>query len=279
MACVIGGEAMHSCMLALAIPRGLNMSIVNAGLLPVFDDIPKEMRELCCQVILNESPNNDHVERILAMAEEMAEKKKAEKAAGGGAVKVVEEAEWRKLSVQERITHALVKGIDKHIVDDCIEVQNTGEKPLHIIEGPLMNGMNVVGDLFGSGKMFLPQVIKSARVMKKAVGYLTPFMEEEKKAAILAAGGDPNQPTYAGKVLLATVKGDVHDIGKNIVGVVLGCNNFRVVDLGVMVPWHKILEAARAENADVIGLSGLITPSLYEIVLYANMLTGTKIPS
>jgi 5-methyltetrahydrofolate--homocysteine methyltransferase len=221
---------MHSCFLALAIPRGLNMSIVNAGMLPVFDDIPKGMRELCCQAILNESPKNDHVERILALAEEMAEKKKAEKAGGGGAKKVEVEAEWRKLSVGERITHALVKGIDKHIVDDCIEVQESGVKPLNIIEGPLMNGMNVVGDLFGSGKMFLPQVIKSARVMKKAVAYLTPFMEEEKKAAIMAAGGDPNQPTYAGTVLLATVKGDVHDIGKNIVGVVLGCNNYKIID-------------------------------------------------
>merc|ERR1719160_736015 len=160
-------EAMHSCFLALAIPRGLNMSIVNAGMLPVYDDIPEEMRKLCCEVILNESPAGDHVERILAMAEAMAEKKKAEKA-GGVVAKVEEVAEWRKLSVQERITHALVKGIDKHIVDDCKEVQSTGEKPLNIIEGPLMNGMNVVGDLFGSGKMFLPQVIKSARVMKKA---------------------------------------------------------------------------------------------------------------
>merc|ERR1719171_3013949 len=175
-------EAMHSVFLYLAIPKGLNMSIVNAGQLPVFDDIPKEMRDLCCEVIMNSSPNNDHVERILAMAEEMAEKKKAEKAAGGGAAKVEEVAAWRNLSVQERITHALVKGIDKHIVDDCKEVQDAGEKPLNIIEGPLMNGMNVVGDLFGSGKMFLPQVIKSARVMKKAVAYLTPFMEEEKKA-------------------------------------------------------------------------------------------------
>jgi len=259
-------EAMHSCMLYLAIPRGLNMSIVNAGMLPVFDDIPKEMRDLCCEVIMNSSPNNDHVERILAMAEEMAEKKKAEKAAGGGAAKVEEVAAWRNLSVQERITHALVKGIDKHIVDDCKEVQDAGEKPLNIIEGPLMNGMNVVGDLFGSGKMFLPQVIKSARVMKKAVGYLTPFMEEEKKAAILAAGGDPNQPTYAGKVLLATVKGDVHDIGKNIVGVVLGCNNYQVIDIGVMVPCQKILDVAKEEGVDVIGVSGLITPSLDEMV-------------
>merc|ERR1719271_388942 len=154
-------EAMHSCMLALAIPRGLNMSIVNAGMLPVFSDIPDEMRNLCCEVILNESPNNDHVERILAMAEQMAEKKKAEKA-GGGVAKVEEVAEWRKLSIEERITHALVKGIDKHIVDDCKEVHGQGVKPLNIIEGPLMNGMNVVGDLFGSGKMFLPQVIKSA---------------------------------------------------------------------------------------------------------------------
>jgi 5-methyltetrahydrofolate--homocysteine methyltransferase len=259
-------EAMHSCCLALAIPRGLNMSIVNAGLLPVFSDIPEDMRNLCCEVILNESPNNDHVERILAMAEDMAEKKKAEKAAGTGAVKVEEVAEWRKLSVQERITHALVKGIDKFIVDDCIEVQENGMKELHIIEGPLMTGMNVVGDLFGSGKMFLPQVIKSARVMKKAVGYLTPFMEEEKKADILAAGGDPNQPTYAGKVLLATVKGDVHDIGKNIVGVVLGCNNYQIIDLGVMVPCQTILNSAKEHGVDVIGVSGLITPSLDEMV-------------
>merc|ERR1719482_2122412 len=259
-------EAMHSCFLALAIPRGLNMSIVNAGMLPVFDDIPKEMRELCCQAILNESPNNDHVERILALAEDMAEKKKAEKAGGGGAKKVEVEAEWRKLTVGERITHALVKGIDKHIVDDCKEVQDAGEKPLNIIEGPLMNGMNVVGDLFGSGKMFLPQVIKSARVMKKAVAYLTPFMEEEKKAAIMAAGGDPNQPTYAGTVLLATVKGDVHDIGKNIVGVVLGCNNYKVIDIGVMQPCQTILDAAKEHNVDIIGVSGLITPSLDEMV-------------
>merc|ERR1719181_1340504 len=259
-------EAMHSCFLALAIPKGLNMSIVNAGMLPVYSDIPEEMRTLCCEVILNESPNNDHVERILALAEAMAEKKKAEKAAGGGAAKVEEVAEWRKLSVGERITHALVKGIDKHIVDDCIEVQNTGVKPLNIIEGPLMTGMNVVGDLFGSGKMFLPQVIKSARVMKKAVAYLTPFMEEEKKAAILAAGGDPNQPTYAGTVLLATVKGDVHDIGKNIVGVVLGCNNYNVIDIGVMVPCQKILDTAKEHDVDIIGVSGLITPSLDEMV-------------
>merc|ERR1719387_3110394 len=213
---------------------------------------------------LKHSPNNDHVERILAMAEDMAAKKKAGKA--GGAAKVEEVAEWRKFSVADRITHALVKGIDKFIVEDCKEVQDTGMKPLNIIEGPLMNGMNTVGDLFGSGKMFLPQVIKSARVMKKAVAYLTPFMEEEKKAAILAAGGDPNQPTYAGTVLLATVKGDVHDIGKNIVGVVLGCNNYKIIDIGVMVPCQKILDTAREENVDIIGVSGLITPSLDEMV-------------
>merc|ERR1719331_2551217 len=206
----------------------------------------------------------------------MAEKKKAEKA-GGAVVKKEEVAEWRKLSVNERITHALVKGIDKYIVDDCKEVHATGTMPLEIIEGPLMTGMNVVGDLFGAGKMFLPQVIKSARVMKKAVGYLTPFMEEEKRAKLIAEGGDPDQPQYAGTVIMATVKGDVHDIGKNIVGVVLGCNNFRVVDLGVMVPWHKILEAARAENADVIGLSGLITPSLDEMVFCAKELAGTEL--
>jgi 5-methyltetrahydrofolate--homocysteine methyltransferase len=259
-------EAMHSVMLNLAIPKGLNMSIVNAGMLPVYTDIPEHMRELLVQVIMNESPNNDHVERILALAEDMAEKKKAEKAGGTGVVKVEEVAEWRKLAVEERITHALVKGIDKHIIDDCTEVHQAGVKPLNIIEGPLMNGMNVVGDLFGSGKMFLPQVIKSARVMKKAVGYLTPFMEEEKKAAVLAAGGDPDKPTYAGTVLLATVKGDVHDIGKNIVGVVLGCNNYQIIDIGVMVPCQKILDTAKEHEVDVIGVSGLITPSLDEIV-------------
>jgi 5-methyltetrahydrofolate--homocysteine methyltransferase len=258
-------EAMHSCFLYLAIPRGLNMSIVNAGMLPVYSDIPEEMRNLLIEVIMNDSPNGDHVERVLAMAEDMAEKKKAAKA-GGAVAKVEEVAEWRKLSIEERITHALVKGIDKHIVDDCKEVHGQGVKPLNIIEGPLMNGMNVVGDLFGSGKMFLPQVIKSARVMKKAVGYLTPFMEEEKKAAILASGGDPNQPTYAGKVLLATVKGDVHDIGKNIVGVVLGCNNYKVIDLGVMQPCQKIIDAAIENDVDIIGVSGLITPSLDEMV-------------
>jgi 5-methyltetrahydrofolate--homocysteine methyltransferase len=259
-------EAMHSVMLNLAIPKGLNMSIVNAGMLPVYTDIPEHMRELLVQVIMNESPNNDHVERILALAEDMAEKKKAEKAGGTGVVKVEEVAEWRKLAVEERITHALVKGIDKHIIDDCTEVHQAGVKPLNIIEGPLMNGMNVVGDLFGSGKMFLPQVIKSARVMKKAVGYLTPFMEEEKKAAVLAAGGDPDKPTYAGTVLLATVKGDVHDIGKNIVGVVLGCNNYQIIDIGVMVPCQKILDTAKEHEVDVIGVSGLITPSLDEMV-------------
>merc|ERR1719331_486393 len=271
-------EAMHSVFLYLAIPKGLNMSIVNAGMLPVYTDIPEAMRELLVQTIMNESPNNDHVERILALAEKMAKEKEAKKDAGTGGAKVVEEAEWRKLPLQERITHALVKGIDKHIVDDVKEIHEAGTLiPLEIIEGPLMTGMNVVGDLFGAGKMFLPQVIKSARVMKKAVGYLTPFMEEEKRAKLIAEGGDPDQPQYAGTVIMATVKGDVHDIGKNIVGVVLGCNNFRVVDLGVMVPWHKILEAARAENADVIGLSGLITPSLDEMVFCAKELAGTEL--
>merc|ERR1719331_3486505 len=271
-------EAMHSVFLYLAIPKGLNMSIVNAGMLPVYTDIEPELRNLCCEVIMNESPNNDHVERILAVAEKMAKEKEAKKAAGTGGAKVVEEAEWRKLPLQERITHALVKGIDKHIVDDVKEIHEAGTLiPLEIIEGPLMTGMNVVGDLFGAGKMFLPQVIKSARVMKKAVGYLTPFMEEEKRAKLIAEGGDPDQPQYAGTVIMATVKGDVHDIGKNIVGVVLGCNNFRVVDLGVMVPWYKILEAARAENADVIGLSGLITPSLDEMVFCAKELAATEL--
>jgi 5-methyltetrahydrofolate--homocysteine methyltransferase len=268
-------EAMHSCLLALAIPKGLNMSIVNAGQLPVFTDIPEDLRTLCCEVIMNESPNMDHVERIQAKAEEMQAAAKALKAAGGGAVKEVEVAEWRTTSLEERITHALVKGIDKHIVDDCAEVREQGMLPLNIIEGPLMNGMNVVGDLFGSGKMFLPQVIKSARVMKKAVGYLTPFMEEEKRLAVIASGGDPNEPQYAGKVLMATVKGDVHDIGKNIVGVVLGCNNYKVIDIGVMVPCAKILEAAREHKVDIIGVSGLITPSLDEMVHIAKELEAS----
>jgi 5-methyltetrahydrofolate--homocysteine methyltransferase len=268
-------EAMHSVFLYLAIPKGLNMSIVNAGQLPVYTDIEPELRELCEQVIMNDSPNNDHVERILAVAEKMAKEKEAKK---GQPQNVKEEAEWRKLPLQERITHALVKGIDKHIVDDVTEIHLAGTLiPLEIIEGPLMTGMNVVGDLFGAGKMFLPQVIKSARVMKKAVGYLTPFMEAEKRQKLIDEGGDPDQPQYAGTMVLATVKGDVHDIGKNIVGVVLGCNNFRVVDLGVMVPWHKILEAARAENADVIGLSGLITPSLDEMVFCAKELASTEL--
>merc|ERR1719451_81435 len=210
----------------------------------------------------------------------MAEKKKAEKA-GGGVAKVEEVAEWRKLSVQERITHALVKGIDKHIVDDCKEVQDSGERPLHIIEGPLMDGMNVVGDLFGSGKMFLPQVIKSARVMKKAVAHLIPFMEAEKEAEALASGEDrTDQVSHAGTIIMATVKGDVHDIGKNIVAVVLGCNNFNVIDLGVMCPWEKILDAAEEHKADIIGLSGLITPSLDEMVTVAKRMEerGIKTP-
>merc|ERR1719506_2090501 len=219
-------EAMHSVFLYLAIPKGLNMSIVNAGQLPVYTDIEPELRQLCEEVIMNSSPNNDHVERILAVAEKMAKEKEAKK---GQPVKAVEEAEWRKLPLQERITHALVKGIDKHIVDDVKEIHEAATLiPLEIIEGPLMTGMNVVGDLFGAGKMFLPQVIKSARVMKKAVGYLTPFMEAEKRQKLIEEGGDPDQPQYAGTMVLATVKGDVHDIGKNIVGVVLGCNNFRV---------------------------------------------------
>jgi 5-methyltetrahydrofolate--homocysteine methyltransferase len=259
-------EAMHSCFLSLAIPRGLNMSIVNAGLLPVFTDIPEDLRNLCCEVILNKSPNMDHVERIQAKAEEMQAALKAKKEAGGGPVKVEDVAEWRKSSLEERITYALVKGIDKHIVDDCAEVREGGLPPLNIIECPLMNGMNVVGDLFGAGKMFLPQVIKSARVMKKAVGYLTPFMEEEKRQKVLEEGGDPNEPQYAGTVLLATVKGDVHDIGKNIVGVVLGCNNYKIIDIGVMVPCAKILDTARENKVDIIGVSGLITPSLDEMV-------------
>merc|ERR550514_2051468 len=262
-------EAMHSVFLYLAIPKGLNMSIVNAGMLPVYSDIPEEMQELCEQVIMNDSPNNDHVERILAVAEKMAKEKEAKK---GQPKDEKQEAEWRKLPLQERITHALVKGIDKHIVDDVKEIHEAGTLiPLEIIEGPLMTGVNVVGDLFGAGKMFLPQVIKSARVMKRGVGHLIPFMEEEKEREAIEKGLDPKEmeAQNAGVIVIATVKGDVHDIGKNIVSVVLGCNNFKVIDLGVMTPWPNIIEACKEHNADILGLSGLITPSLDEMVTVA----------
>jgi 5-methyltetrahydrofolate--homocysteine methyltransferase len=260
-------EAIHTVFLYHAIKAGLDMAIVNAGMLGVYEEIPKDLRELVEDVILNRRP--DATERLVTFADELKAREAAAKASGGdptgtGVPEAAADA-WRKLSVEERLSHALVKGIDQFIEADTEEARaNTAKypRPLNIIEGPLMDGMRVVGDLFGAGKMFLPQVVKSARVMKKSVAYLTPFMEEEKRQ--LVAGGGTAKPN--GKFLIATVKGDVHDIGKNIVGVVLACNNYEVIDLGVMVPAEKILATAREKNVDVVGLSGLITPSLDEMV-------------
>jgi len=239
-------EAMHSAFLYHAIQAGMDMGIVNAGMVEVYEEIPKDLLRQIEDVLFNRRP--DATEELVKLAESF-------RSTGGKTVE--EDLSWRKGTVQERITHALVKGIDKFIEEDAEEARRRYDMPLQVIEGPLMDGMNVVGDLFGAGKMFLPQVVKSARVMKKAVAYLTPFIEAQKGAGGSAAKG---------KILLATVKGDVHDIGKNIVGVVLGCNNYDIVDLGVMVPAEKILKAAVEEKADVIGLSGLITPSLDEMV-------------
>ncbi len=262
-------EAMHSAFLYHAIKAGLDMGIVNAGMLEVYEEIPKDLLALVEDVLLNRRP--DATERLVAHGEAL---KKQAAPGGGGAEKV--DAEWRRGTVEERLSHALVKGIVEFIDQDTEEARKKYGKPLLVIEGPLMAGMNVVGDLFGAGKMFLPQVVKSARVMKKAVAWLLPFMEAE-KAAALAAG---ETVRAQGKVLLATVKGDVHDIGKNIVGVVLGCNNYEVIDLGVMVPCDKILEAARTLGVDVIGLSGLITPSLDEMTHVAREMErlGMKLP-
>jgi len=243
-------EAMHSAFLFHGIRAGLDMGIVNAGMLEVYEEIPRTLLELVEDVLLNRRA--DATERLVNHAETVRKKDKTEAH--------TETEAWRQGTVAERLKHALIKGIVDHIDADAEEARQLLGRPLLVIEGPLMDGMNVVGDLFGEGKMFLPQVVKSARVMKKAVAYLTPFMEEEKKAG----GGRPQ-----GKVLLATVKGDVHDIGKNIVGVVLACNNYEIIDLGVMVPCDKILEAARQYNVDVIGLSGLITPSLDEMIYVA----------
>jgi len=245
-------EAMHSVFLYYAIQAGMDMGIVNAGQLAVYADIPENLKERVEDVILNR--RDDATDRLLEIADEYR---------GAGKKRVVDLA-WREKTVQERLSHALVNGITDFIDEDTEEARLQAERPLHVIEGPLMDGMNVVGDLFGSGKMFLPQVVKSARVMKKAVAHLIPFIEEEKAK-------NPNADSGAkGKIVLATVKGDVHDIGKNIVGVVLQCNNFDIVDLGVMVPCAKILETAKAENADIIGLSGLITPSLEEMSYVAS---------
>jgi len=245
-------RAMHSIFLYHAIPAGLDMAIVNAGQLDVYDTIDPELRKACEDVILNTDP--DAGERLVDLAERFKGKDAvAEKAA----------AEWRGWEVEKRLEHALVKGIDAHVIEDTEEARLAasarGGRPIEVIEGPLMDGMNVVGDLFGSGKMFLPQVVKSARVMKQAVAHLFPYIEAEKEDGAKGKG----------KIIMATVKGDVHDIGKNIVGVVMQCNGFEIVDLGVMVPWSTILEAAKEHDADMIGLSGLITPSLDEMVTVA----------
>jgi 5-methyltetrahydrofolate--homocysteine methyltransferase len=259
-------EAMHSAFLYHAIEAGMDMGIVNAGMLEVYEEIEPELKELVEDVLLNRRP--DATERLVEYGETLK--------GAGAAVSEKKAEEWRNGTVEERLSHALVKGIDTYIEMDAEEARVKLGRPLLVIEGPLMAGMSVVGDLFGAGKMFLPQVVKSARVMKKAVAHLTPFMEAEKIS--MAAAGQTVKAQ--GKIILATVKGDVHDIGKNIVGVVLACNNYEVIDLGVMVSSEKILERAKAEKADLIGLSGLITPSLDEMVHVAREMErqGFKLP-
>jgi 5-methyltetrahydrofolate--homocysteine methyltransferase len=252
-------RAMHSVFLYYAIPAGLDMAIVNAGQLDIYDAIDPELRDACEDVILNRNP--EATERLVTLADKFRGTDAAtEKAA----------EEWRGWPVTKRLEHALVKGIDMYVVEDTEECRQSAARPIEVIEGPLMDGMNVVGDLFGSGKMFLPQVVKSARVMKKAVAHLIPYIEASKEPGARAKG----------RIIMATVKGDVHDIGKNIVGVVLQCNGYEVIDLGVMVPWSKILEAANENDADIIGLSGLITPSLDEMVTVAEEMkrAGFSIP-
>jgi len=265
-------EAIHTVFLYHAIRAGLDMAIVNAGMLGIYEEIPKDLLERVEDVIMNRRP--DATERLVVIADEL-------KASQGGAsrIEAKEDLSWRSATVEERLSHALVKGIDAFVERDTEEARaDTARypRPLNIIEGPLMDGMRVVGDLFGAGKMFLPQVVKSARVMKKSVAYLTPFMEEEKRQLVAGGGVARTQ----GRIVMATVKGDVHDIGKNIVGVVLACNNYEVVDLGVLVPCDKILAAAAERKADVIGLSGLITPSLDEMVHVAKEMrrTGCTVP-
>jgi 5-methyltetrahydrofolate--homocysteine methyltransferase len=245
-------EAMHSAFLYHAIKAGMDMGIVNAGMLEVYEEIPKPLLERVEDVLLNRRP--DATERLVEYAETVKAKGK----------EVVKDEAWRIEPVEKRLSHALVKGIVEYLDNDVEEARQKYPRPLEVIEGPLMDGMNIVGDLFGQGKMFLPQVVKSARVMKKAVAYLLPFIEEEK-----LKNADASQRSNAGKILLATVKGDVHDIGKNIVGVVLACNNFEIIDMGVMVPAQKIIEEAKKQQVDIIGLSGLITPSLDEMVHFA----------
>ena len=253
-------EAMHSVFLYHAIRAGLDMGIVNAAQLAVYEEIPEDLRERVEDVILNRRP--DATERLLEIAESQVRQSRS----------VTEDLSWREKPVQERLSHALVKGLSEYIEEDTEEARQEYSRPIQVIEGPLMDGMNVVGDLFGSGKMFLPQVVKSARVMKKAVAYLLPFIEQEKTQA--------GETHFKGKILMATVKGDVHDIGKNIVGVVLECNNYEVIDLGVMVPANRILETAREKQVDLIGLSGLITPSLDQMAHVASEMTreGFDIP-
>ena len=250
-------EAMHSAFLYHAIKAGMDMGIVNAGQLEIYEEIPKDLLQLVEDVLLNRRP--DATERLVDFAGNVKQKGKAE----------AKKDEWRNAPVHERLKHALIKGIVDFIEEDSEEARKIFNKPIEVIEGPLMDGMNVVGDLFGSGKMFLPQVVKSARVMKKAVAYLIPYIEKEKE--------ETKDTREAGKIVMATVKGDVHDIGKNIVGVVLGCNNYNVIDLGVMVPVDKILQTAEDEKADVIGLSGLITPSLDEMVYVAKEMERRKL--
>ncbi|MCO4815066.1 MAG: methionine synthase [Flavobacteriales bacterium] len=249
-------EAMHAAFLYHAIKNGMNMGIVNPSLLEIYDDVEPKLLERVEDVLLNR--RDDATDRLLEFAETVK--------SGPGKKRVVD-LSWRENSVKERLSYALVKGITDYIVEDTEECRLSYDRPIEVIEGPLMDGMNVVGDLFGSGKMFLPQVVKSARVMKKAVAYLLPFIEEEK-------GG---KQEFAGKILMATVKGDVHDIGKNIVGVVLSCNNYEIIDLGVMVPFEKIIEEAQKQNVDIIGLSGLITPSLDEMVTMAKEMERAKL--
>lgn len=250
-------EAMHSVFLYHAIRAGMDMGIVNAGQLQIYDEIEPKLKELCEDVILNR--NDEATEQLLAYADTVKAKDKTEKKTD----------EWRNGTIEERLRHSLVRGITDYIDEDTEEARQKYATPLEVIEGPLMDGMNVVGDLFGSGKMFLPQVVKSARVMKKSVAILTPYIEAEKEERRLAhekAGTQNEEQAGAAKILMATVKGDVHDIGKNIVGVVLGCNGYEVIDMGVMVPADKILDTAEKERVDIIGLSGLITPSLDEMV-------------
>ncbi|KAK5966664.1 5-methyltetrahydrofolate-homocysteine methyltransferase [Trichostrongylus colubriformis] len=262
---------MHSVFLYYAIKAGMDMGIVNAGALPLYEDIPKDFLLLIEDLLFNRDP--EATEKMLAVAQNMQK----------GNKKVEKTEEWRCLSVEERLKYALVKGIDVHVVEDTEEARLMTDKyprPLNVIERPLMDGMAVVGELFGSGKMFLPQVIKSARVMKKAVAHLIPFMDREREENIKKLGISADESPYQGTVVIATVKGDVHDIGKNIVAVVLGCNNFKVVDLGVMTPCETIIKAAIEEKADFIGCSGLITPSLDEMVHVAREMqrNGLKIP-